>query len=351
MNMFKKINVLVLFLCFTTAANAQDLREALLACHDIANSSERFECYESIDPDDHALVAEKLEAAQAQKKVEKKRRHTYLERKWHLKQGTDNSFLDFETHKENYIVTSISSDFNNYPVSPTQQTIPLDRNLENQDWRFQLSLKNQIVNDLSFIRKNVSWIDNARLWAAYTQKSFWQIYNGDESRKFRETNYAPELILSLGLDETVNQYMPNMLNLGFIHESNGRDNPESRSWNRLYLQSAWDVGENFTILAKAWWRVPEKNEDDDNPDINKFMGPGELTLRWDDPYKRKSASLLLRNNLRGNNKGYAKLNLSYAPSDFHSFRLFLMLSSGYGESLLDYNFKQTVLGLGVAIGE
>lgn len=349
-----KHTTLFLILIAIAQANtslANPLREALLACHEIADKDERYGCYEDIDPDG-AMVAEAQDVEVKQAKVAPaKHQQTYLERKWHLKKNEPHGFLDFETHEQNYIVTTVASDINNQPDTPNQPATA-NRDLQNKDWQFQISIKNQFIDDIGVIRRNVPWIESARLWGAYTQKSFWQIYNGGESRKFRETNYAPELILSLGLDETRHRLMPNMVNFGFVHESNGRDNPISRSWNRLYLQSAWELGSNFTVIAKPWWRVHEKNESDDNPDLSKFLGYGDLTFRWDDPYKKASASLLLRNNLRGNNnKGYARLNVSYAPSDFHSVRLFMMLSSGYGESLVDYNFKQTVFGLGFAIGE
>jgi phospholipase A1 len=74
------------------------------------------------------------------------------------------------------------------------------------------------------------------------------------------------------------------IDTGAEHESNGKDIPASRSWNRLYIMPYF---ENDYIIAtlKAWYRLQENKKDgeedvagDDNPGIHRFWY-GELASR------------------------------------------------------------------------
>ena len=120
---------------------------------------------------------------------------------------------------------------------------------------------------------------------AYTQKSFWQVYNS-ESAPFRETNYAPELFYTMPLS-----FRPygadTALRFGLEHESNGRGILEgeslSRSWNRVYTKLIY-AKNNYVIALRPWYRIPERAKSspsdaggDDNPDIEKYLGYFDLT--------------------------------------------------------------------------
>ena len=72
-----------------------------------------------------------------------------------------------------------------------------------------------------------------------------------------------------------------MAGLSFTHVSNGRDIPLSRSWNRVIGQFGFDRP-GWTIMVRPWWRMHEDRSSDDNPDIEDFMGRGELlvTRNW-----------------------------------------------------------------------
>jgi phospholipase A1 len=142
-----------------------------------------------------------------------------------------------------------------------------------------------------------------------------------------------------------------MFNLGVVHQSNGNTNPLSRSWNRVYLQGGWELNDQWSLMVRPWWRVPERKRNDDNPDIEKYMGYGDMTLRWEAPSQKTAVSLLLRNNLRSDNKGFGQIDLQHRLFNNPYIKLHLMLSSGYGESLLDYNHSQNMFGFGISLGE
>ncbi len=276
---------------------------------------------------------------------------TYLERKWRLTSQGDWDISDFETYKSNYLLVTATNNPNQTPDSPSQISLE-DRNLDDKDLKFQLSLKTEMMNNIPYIR-SLPYVTSSRIWGGYTQQSYWQVFDGGASRPLRENNYEPEVILSLGIDNQVDgikkNYIPRMLNLGVVHQSNGRSNPISRSWNRIYLEGGWELSDQFSLMVRPWWRVPE--DKDDNPDLEKFMGYGDVTFRWEDIKRKNAATLLLRNNLRSDNKGFAQIDLQRQVFNNPYLKLHLMLSSGYGASMLDYNHSQTILGLGISLGE
>ena len=278
---------------------------------------------------------------------------SFLERKWRLTSEGDWNISDFETYKTNYLIVTESSNPNNVPVSPTHLSSP-DRNLQKEDIKFQISLKSELASNIPLIR-DLPFVTSSRLWAAYTQQSQWQFFNKKDSRPFRENNYEPELMLSLGIDNKIDgekkSYIPRMLNLGIVHQSNGRADPVSRSWNRIYMQGGWELTNNLTLLVRPTWRIPDDNGIDDNPDIVKYMGYGDASLRWENRANKLAATILLRNNFRSENKGFAQLDLQKQVSSDRNINLHLSASTGYGESLLDYNHSQNVIGFGVSLGD
>jgi phospholipase A1 len=276
---------------------------------------------------------------------------SYLERKWRLTSQGDWDVSDFETHKLNYLLVTSTSQVNDTPTTPTQNNAT-NRNLDDQDLKFQLSLKTEMLHNIPFIR-SLPYVTSSRIWGAYTQQSYWQVFDSGASRPLRENNYEPEIILSLGIDNQVDgvkkNTIPRMLNLGLVHQSNGRSNPISRSWNRFYLESGWELNDQLSLMVRPWWRVPESR--DDNPDIEKYMGYGDVTLRWEDMKRKNSATFMLRNNLRSDNKGFAQIDLQRQVFNNPYLKLHLMLSTGYGASMLDYNHAQNMLGIGISLGE
>jgi phospholipase A1 len=189
---------------------------------------------------------------------------------------------------------------------------------------------------------------------AYTQLSFWQLYNSAFSSPFRDTNYEPEMLINWRTKYSIlDDFKLQFVNVGFNHQSNGRSLPLSRSWNRVVANAGFEK-DNFNLLLKTWYRIPEEDYNDDNPDITRYMGYGEL---WGIYYwKENRFAIMVRNNLRQNNLGAVQLDWSIPMSlivkkfydwgvplsletcdKLKDFSFYFQYFNGYGESLLDYN--------------
>lgn len=60
------------------------------------------------------------------------------------------------------------------------------------------------------------------------------------------------------------------LGIGFNHQSNGRSEPLSRSWNRVVANFGFER-DALVFLRDVWYRIPEDEEDDDNPNIEDYL--------------------------------------------------------------------------------
>ena len=186
------------------------------------------------------------------------------------------------------------------PLVPLAGLVDEEQRLDNAEVKFQISLKVPLAEDFL--------MENARLWAGYTQLSLWQMYNSDASSPFRETNYEPEIFWSLDTDgEWLGTPLQNFA-LGFTHQSNGRGGPLSRSWNRIYANFLW-ADDSWAVSFKPWYRIPEDEADDDNPDIAAFLGYADLNLAY--KWQGMTFSTQLRNNLRSDNRTSANVTMSF----------------------------------------
>jgi outer membrane phospholipase A len=118
------------------------------------------------------------------------------------------------------------------------------------------------------------------LWFGYTQQSHWQVFNKGLSAPFRETNYAPEVFLTLPTDYTLFGLRGRFASLGLLHQSNGQSGTLSRSWNRVYAQFGWEYGDRFNLIFQPWYRLKENADDDDNPDIRRHVGDFEAVASY-----------------------------------------------------------------------
>ena len=230
--------------------------------------------------------------------------------------------LGIELYKFNYLL----------PVTYAK-TVP-DDGRKSVETKFQISLAKPLFYDVFGLRES--------LVAAYTQTSWWQITK--TSAPFRETNYQPEIFLNFASPKYLEQIGVKNLKFGLLHESNGRDGTNSRSWNRAYVQGDLVYGD-LTISPRVWSVIGEKN---DNKEILNYIGHGDLRLSY--KLNDQIFSLMLRNNLHFDktNKGAAELSYMF-PIFSTGVYGYLQYFTGYGESLIDYDRHTDKVGLGFVI--
>ena len=174
------------------------------------------------------------------------------------------------------------------------------------------------------------------------------MFNGEESRPFRETNYEPELMLMFRNRYHVGGWSGRMAGIGINHQSNGQGDPHSRSWNRIIGVIGLDR-DNWALVLRPWWRVPEGSREDNNPDIEDYIGRGDAMLVY--RHGNHELAAIGRHSLRGGERSHGSLQLDWGFPLDGPLRGHVQVFSGYGESLIDYNHRSTYVGLGISLTE
>lgn len=188
------------------------------------------------------------------------------------------------------------------------------------------------------------------LYFAYTQKSFWQAFDTKNSSPFRETNFNPEMFYRIEPGRFPRLPEKMGLDLGGEHESNGQKAPVSRSWNKLYAAPFFQF-KHTLVYTKLWYRVPEEDkpyegaaEGDDNPDIHRYLGYGELHV-YQNLFGDHSIHAMGR--ATSHNRGAFALNYNATIPKLHC-SFIVHFFTGYGESLIDYDNSVTRVGAGLS---
>ncbi|AMO79956.1 MAG: phospholipase A [Enterobacterales bacterium] len=244
----------------------------------------------------------------------------------------DNPFTLYP-YDTNYLLYTETSDVNKEAI----QSYSWADDARKDEVKFQLSLAFPIIRGIAG--------DNSVLGMSYTQRSWWQAFNRSASSPFRETNYEPQLFVGWATDYQLGDWTLRDIETGFNHQSNGRSDPTSRSWNRVYARLMAQNG-NFQAQIKPWYRIPESSSKDDNPDITKYMGYYEAQVGYE-----WGESVFTAKGHYNWNTGYGGGELGWSYPMTKTLRFYTQLYSGYGESMIDYNFNQTRFGVGIMLND
>lgn len=269
---------------------------------------------------------------------------SFMSRYWELDPADKRGTFNYTSYRPNFFMPLHEMrSVNRTPHSPTRGTVTTQPRYQNGESKLQVSMRSKLIED--------AVLPGADLWVAYTQQSMWQLWNHDQSAPFRNTDYQPELIYVVPTPKSW-QKLPlgwswRMSQAGFVHQSNGQTDPLSRSWNRVYAQFGFERDDlMFTWRLERRLKTDSK-VGDDNPDIDRYLGRTEAQLIWTPD--RSTYALMWRPSLSGH--GAVQLDWSYPVFKDRpdGLRWYVQLFQGYGETLLDYNFKQSSLSLGLTI--
>jgi phospholipase A1 len=279
------------------------------------------------------------------------KRYSELSRFWELEAGSDCGTFGIRGYRPISLSVIGSDSVNTQPSSSAaDHTAATATNYKRTETRIQLSVRTKVAQGL-LTQGEPSLRDS--LWFGYTQQSYWQLFSPALSRPFRSTDHEPELVyvypttLALPWD-----WKLRYSGLGLVHQSNGQSLPLSRSWNRVYLMAGLEKANQWTVQARAWQRIHESNDSDDNPGISDYIGRGELSAFWH-ANQDSTFGVTVRHSLRQDARGSVRLEWLQAlgGSDSHKsdLRFHTQLFSGYGDSLIDYNRRRTVLSVGLSL--
>jgi phospholipase A1 len=140
-----------------------------------------------------------------------------------------------------------------------------------------------------------------------------------------------------------------------VHQSNGQTLPLSRSWNRTYVMGAAEKilgpDASVSLQGRIWNRMKERRDQDDNPNIEDYVGRAEITANWQ-INRANTLGLTVRHSLTNPARGSTRIDWLMAPEAsavYTGLRYHVQLFTGYGDSLVDFNRRRSVLSFGLSL--
>lgn len=198
-------------------------------------------------------------------------------------------------------------------------------------------------NTTSKFQLSLKYDTGANWYFVYTQRSYWDINR--ESSPIIDHNIEPGLFYFWKPGaEIAGRWGVTGTRAGFVHESNGKDDVNSRAWNRAYVEPLFRWRE-FIFEPRAWVIV---SKDEQNRDIADYYGYVDIVFGVETG-TRQRLTLAGRQGLK---HGSLQFDLSLpAQSLFTASRMrpnfYAQLWTGYGETLLYYNVRTTALRIGI----
>jgi phospholipase A1 len=354
---FEQTVLLSTMLIAFAPAHAGETEQHLLRCAVLGDSSARLGCFDALSKQvDNAATAkpalvataptvgvsadagtplvsgDPVVAAKPEAKVMKPDTPiSRMSQEWELNTAAKRGRYAVHQLLDNYLLIANQSNATN--DRPFRAFLPDGYKSKHVELTYQLSFKAKLIESIADTPIDI--------WAGYTQKSFWQAYAREESSPFRETNYQPEIMAVMPINKNIGNVAVRFASVGFVHQSNGQSSTLSRSWNRFYAQMGFESGD-LGVTARVWKRLDNAKSNNDNPDITDFLGNGDVRIAYRD--KGYEYSAMLRRNF---DTKHGAIQASVAFPLVVNLKGYVQLFSGYGQSLIDYNYAQKSLGVGV----
>jgi len=276
-------------------------------------------------------------------------RSSFTSRYWELEPGADCGEFGIRGYRPISLGLVAADTVNRQPTSGNSANNALTaQDFRTNELRLQLSVRTKVLQGLL-----VNTADKRdSLWFGYSQQSYWQLFTPALSRPFRSTDHEPEIVYIAPLQSAApGAWRLRYTGLALTHQSNGQSLPLSRSWNRATLMLGGERGP-LQLQGRIWRRLAEGGKDD-NPAITDYIGRAELRAAWQGEGANLWA-ITARHALRREGRGSVRLEWFRDLSDTDAgapggLQLHTQLFTGYGDTLLDYNRRRTMLSIGFSL--
>lgn len=286
---------------------------------------------------------------------------TSYARFWELDKTSDCGLFNLRGYKPVSVAWAHADRVNTGPDSDSDGRAAPHTAYQESELRLQLSVRSKLATQI--FSRWLPWLpeDERRnahdsLWFGYTQQSYWQIFNGEISRPFRATDHEPEIIYIAPMQLALpGGWVWRYSGLSVNHMSNGQSLPLSRSWNRVIYMAGFDKGNRYRLGFRIWERVADGVDSndipvsqDDNPDIEDTYGRAELTASWR-ATSRSDLVLTWRTPITAPMGSWRLEWFTELNKKNPGLRLHVQVFNGWGDAITDYNFRRTMVGVGVSL--
>lgn len=207
-------------------------------------------------------------------------------------------------------------------------------NAYNSGVKFQLSISQRLTN------ATLPW--GTYVYLFFTEKVFWEIFQN--SMPMSDLNFNP----GIGWTKPffVKERYCGKLTLILEHESNGRDDLSSRSWNKVSLAGSAYVTDWLAVHAKYWLPIVDG---ENNKDILKYSGIFQMCFQLNTNDRRFMLAATFVKRQGWNMNWNTNIQLGWRIFKDSNQYFFFDFYNGYGEGLLAYNQFHNRLRFGILI--
>jgi phospholipase A1 len=193
-------------------------------------------------------------------------------------------------------------------------------------------------------------IKNVPLYFAYTQVMYWALRQN--SKPFRDVTFNPDLFYRLMTDDRA---WLRSIDIGYDHNSNGKEGLASRSYNSVYFRLNTQFESRRWIIRFASQFSQLHYFDPTNKDIQAYIGPLSLKLSfiqlfdaWFDKTELTAQAVPGGRYAENWEKGGYQFSAAFRLGRMKMIPSFyVQYYSGFAESLLTYNQSISTFRVGV----